>query len=551
MDPEPLRRPREPRGHRLPAAAQRAASTALHPGVLHDRRGVDRLAGGVAPDLPRRPRLRLQVEHGLDARHPALLRAATRSTAATTTTSSPSACSTPTPRTSSCRSRTTRSCTARARCSSKMPGDHWQQFANLRLLYGLHWTHPGKKLLFMGGEFAPDREWNHDRGLDWHLAEDPPRTGVLRLHGGPRPRSTASTPALWELRPRAGGLPLDRLPRRRAERRLLRAPRRAGGHLVCVLNLTPVPRLRLPHRAARGAAATARSLNTDAALYGGEQRRQRRAPSTPSRCRCTATPQSAALDLPPLAALRPRAARPEARRERAPAAPRSSCSPPRVRDRAALARQLGRRAPDRARRRPRGLLAAMGVAAGRAAAARRSLGARGGRVVRAAPPGARRARGGAAGALPVAPARRPAGRRAAGLPRRDPRADRGERRRRAATSARGERRAPARASAPSTARVFDRFAVAAAGPPAPRLPHAAGARCAAAVARARARAAAHRLPRAGVDPARDRGGGARRGPRRRPLRPALGEQRGHRGPRRPAAAHRVGRAGARRLASSA
>jgi 1,4-alpha-glucan branching enzyme len=57
---------------------------------------------------------------------------------------------------------------------SKMPGDDWQRFANLRLLLGYMWTHPGKKLLFMGGEFAQWNEWNHDQSLDWHLTKYAP-----------------------------------------------------------------------------------------------------------------------------------------------------------------------------------------------------------------------------------------------------------------------------------------------------------------------------------------------------------------------------------------
>src|SRR5215472_1988020 len=57
---------------------------------------------------------------------------------------------------------------------SKMPGDEWQRFANLRLLLGYMWTHPGKKLLFMGGEFAQWNEWNHDQSLDWHLTQYAP-----------------------------------------------------------------------------------------------------------------------------------------------------------------------------------------------------------------------------------------------------------------------------------------------------------------------------------------------------------------------------------------
>ncbi|WCR10838.1 1,4-alpha-glucan branching protein GlgB [Paracoccus stylophorae] len=63
----------------------------------------------------------------------------------------------------------------------KMPGDRWQKFANLRAYFGFMWTHPGKKLLFMGGEFGQEREWNHDRSLDWHLLDDPAHAGVQNL----------------------------------------------------------------------------------------------------------------------------------------------------------------------------------------------------------------------------------------------------------------------------------------------------------------------------------------------------------------------------------
>lgn len=64
---------------------------------------------------------------------------------------------------------------------SRMPGDRWQQFANLRAYFGFMWAHPGKKLLFMGGEFAQTREWNHDQSLDWHLLADPAHLGVQQL----------------------------------------------------------------------------------------------------------------------------------------------------------------------------------------------------------------------------------------------------------------------------------------------------------------------------------------------------------------------------------
>lgn len=64
-----------------------------------------------------------------------------------------------------------------------MPGDAWQKFANLRAYYGWMWAFPGKKLLFMGNEFAQGREWNHDASLDWHLLEggDNWHHGVQRL----------------------------------------------------------------------------------------------------------------------------------------------------------------------------------------------------------------------------------------------------------------------------------------------------------------------------------------------------------------------------------
>src|SRR5205823_5594057 len=63
----------------------------------------------------------------------------------------------------------------------KMPGDRWQQLANLRALYGYMWAHPGKKLLFMGGELAQEGEWNHNVSLDWHLLDRPEHAGMQRL----------------------------------------------------------------------------------------------------------------------------------------------------------------------------------------------------------------------------------------------------------------------------------------------------------------------------------------------------------------------------------
>jgi 1,4-alpha-glucan branching enzyme len=78
----------------------------------------------------------------------------------------------------------------------KMPGDEWQRFANLRMLYGMMWTQPGKKLLFMGGELATYREWNHDATLDWSLHDEPRHAGV-RLWVAALNDVYRSEPSLW------------------------------------------------------------------------------------------------------------------------------------------------------------------------------------------------------------------------------------------------------------------------------------------------------------------------------------------------------------------
>jgi len=80
---------------------------------------------------------------------------------------------------------------------TKMPGDQWQKFANLRAYFGFMWAHPGKKLLFMGCEFAQPREWNHDSSLDWHLLDVPEHRGVQSTIRDLN-RLYAATPALYE-----------------------------------------------------------------------------------------------------------------------------------------------------------------------------------------------------------------------------------------------------------------------------------------------------------------------------------------------------------------
>ncbi|WP_082190111.1 1,4-alpha-glucan branching protein GlgB [Frateuria defendens] len=87
---------------------------------------------------------------------------------------------------------------------ARMPGDDWQRFANLRAYFGFMWAHPGKKLLFMGGEFAQRREWDHDGTLDWHLLEHLPHRGMQRLIADLN-RVLVEEPALHQLDHRPEG----------------------------------------------------------------------------------------------------------------------------------------------------------------------------------------------------------------------------------------------------------------------------------------------------------------------------------------------------------
>jgi 1,4-alpha-glucan branching enzyme len=152
---------------------------------------------------------------------------------------------------------------------NKMPGDDWQKFANLRLLYSMQWAQPGKKLLFMGCELAEWREWNHEGTLDWSLHDRPPHDGIRRLiadlnacyrhepamhrgdgdHNGLRwVESADSTQSVY------AWLRID--------------PTGEGRPVLVVVNATPVPR----HNYRLGvptAGGWLELLNTDAEAYGG------------------------------------------------------------------------------------------------------------------------------------------------------------------------------------------------------------------------------------------------------------------------------------------
>ena len=132
----------------------------------------------------------------------------------------------------------------------KMPGDLWQKFANLRLLYGYMYGHPGKKLLFMGSEIAQWREWNHDESLDWHLLQWRDHQGILQLVRDLNAlyRSTAG-PVPGRLR--LAGLRVARAARLGEQRDRLPAPGRdPNDSVVVVCNFTPGRPRELPDRRA-------------------------------------------------------------------------------------------------------------------------------------------------------------------------------------------------------------------------------------------------------------------------------------------------------------
>ncbi|MSR82847.1 MAG: 1,4-alpha-glucan branching protein GlgB [Candidatus Latescibacteria bacterium] len=150
----------------------------------------------------------------------------------------------------------------------KMPGDAWQKFANLRLLLGFMYGHPGKKLLFMGGEFGQWGEWNYQQSLDWHLLEEAPHRGVRSLvidlnhlyRTHPALHRTDTDPQGFEW--------LDCQDIENSVYTFLRRDPHSDGLLVFAGNFTPVPREDYRVGVPQGGYYR-ELLNTDAALYGG------------------------------------------------------------------------------------------------------------------------------------------------------------------------------------------------------------------------------------------------------------------------------------------
>ena len=179
----------------------------------------------------------------------------------------------------------------------RMPGDEWQRFANLRAYFGFMWAHPGKKLLFMGGEFAQRTEWNAETSLPWHLLDEPLHSGTQRLV---RDLNIVyrQQPALHQLDFTPEGFAW--IAHDDAKNSVVSFTRHApgGSFVVAVCNFTPV--VRHAYRIGVPAAGTYHELiNTDAVVYGGSG--VHNAPLPSEAVAAHGREQSIALTVPPLA----------------------------------------------------------------------------------------------------------------------------------------------------------------------------------------------------------------------------------------------------------
>ncbi|HWP90587.1 MAG TPA: 1,4-alpha-glucan branching protein GlgB [Thermodesulfobacteriota bacterium] len=150
----------------------------------------------------------------------------------------------------------------------KMPGDDWQKMANLRALYGYMYGHPGKKLLFMGGEFGQWNEWYHETSLDWHLLEYPPHQGIQNWVRDLN-HFYKTEPALYELDFSIDGF--QWIDFRDSEQSIISFIRKARNNddvILVVCNFTPVPRYNYRVGVPRGG-FWREALNSDSRIYGG------------------------------------------------------------------------------------------------------------------------------------------------------------------------------------------------------------------------------------------------------------------------------------------
>ena len=181
----------------------------------------------------------------------------------------------------------------------KMPGDDWQKFANLRLLFGYMYAQPGKKLLFMGGEFGQWHEWAHEESLEWHLLEYLPHYGLQRWVSDLN-RFYRNQPALYQVDFEPGGFEwIDCSDFEQSVVSLIRKGRATDDMVLAVCNFTPVTHFKYSIGVPQGG-FWRELLNSDAIEYGGSGQGNMggvEAASTPLHGR----PYSITLVLPPLA----------------------------------------------------------------------------------------------------------------------------------------------------------------------------------------------------------------------------------------------------------
>jgi 1,4-alpha-glucan branching enzyme len=153
--------------------------------------------------------------------------------------------------------------------SGRMPGDDWQRFANLRTLLGYQWLFPGKKLLFMGGEFGQSREWNENSQLDWWLLETGPYHVGAQKFVADLNQLYQKSPGLWQADYDHNGFSwIDCNDRDNSVLSFLRQTADGRNQTVVILNLTPVPREAYRVGLPQGG-HWKEVLNSNGAPYGG------------------------------------------------------------------------------------------------------------------------------------------------------------------------------------------------------------------------------------------------------------------------------------------
>jgi 1,4-alpha-glucan branching enzyme len=190
----------------------------------------------------------------------------------------------------------------------RMPGDLWQKFANLRLLFAYMFAQPGKKLLFMGGEFGQWQEWTHEGSLDWHLLDLQSHRELQRWLGDLN-RAYRNEASLYELDCDAGGFEwVDGSDSDQSMLTFLRKPSRENEAVLCVLNFTPIPRLGY-RVGVPWAGQWKEILNSDARLYGGADMGNL-GETTSQPIPMHGRPNSVSLTVPPLGAIFLKSVRP-------------------------------------------------------------------------------------------------------------------------------------------------------------------------------------------------------------------------------------------------